>query len=97
MFKGLIPKNVRFFKRNKPLVPRRRLSRREAQIADMLAEGMSPPLIASSMGVSYDATQKYIREIRRKLRIKGDLGAELWILGFGEDENFWGGKDRPSR
>ena len=97
MFKGLIPKNVRFFKRNMPVDPRERLSMREGQIADMLAEGWSPPLIASSMGISYEATNNYCKKIRRKLWLKGDLGEELWRIGFGKSENFWGSQKRPPR
>jgi len=97
MFKGLIPKNVRFFKRNMPVDPRERLTLREGQIADMLAEGWSPPLIASSMGISYEATNHYCKKIRRKLWLKGDLGEELWRIGFGKSENFWGSQERPPR
>jgi DNA-binding CsgD family transcriptional regulator len=97
MFKGLIPKNVRLFKRDMPVDPRERLSLREAQIADMLAEGWSPRLIASSMGVSYEATNHYLKRIRRKLWVKGDLGEALWRMGFGKAENFWGSQERRPR
>lgn len=97
MFKWLIPKNVNFLKRKKPFDPRERLTLREIQVADMLAEGLSARLISSSMGIAPKATKRYIQSIRRKLWIQGELSETLWEMGFGTTKYFWGPKVKPPR
>jgi len=63
--------------------PRERLTPREAQVADLLAEGWDPGRAADCLGLSLERLVIFSRRIRRKLKIEGKTDVNLWKLGFG--------------
>ena len=77
------PRPQRLYWRIARLQPRERLTRREAEVADLLAEGWDPSRAASLLGISAKRFAHHTRRIRRKLKIEGRTRIRLWQLGFG--------------
>ena len=77
------PRPVRQYRLMKVVRPRERLTHREAQVADLLAEGWDPTRAADCLGLSIERLVYFSRRIRRKLKIEGRTDLCLWELGFG--------------
>ena len=75
---------ARAYRRQKLVRPRERLTPREAQVADLLAEGWDPGRAADCLGLSLERLVYFSRLIRRKLKIEGRTDLSLWALGFGD-------------
>jgi DNA-binding CsgD family transcriptional regulator len=78
------PKQARAYRRLKLVQPHERLNPREAQVADLLAEGWNPGRAADFLGLSLEQLVYFSRRIRRKLGIEGRTDLSLWELGFGD-------------
>lgn len=77
------PRPKRLYWRIKRIRPRESLSQREAEVADLLAEGWGPARAASLLGISVERLAIHARRIRRKLEIEDRTSVRLWELGFG--------------
>lgn len=62
----------------------RKTSKREAQILDLLARGLTSEQIATELFLSAETVQTHIRNATRKLRARGRLHAVILALTNGE-------------
>jgi DNA-binding CsgD family transcriptional regulator len=77
------PRPKRLYWRIKRIRPLERLTQRESEVADLLAEGWDPGRAAGLLGISVERLRHHTRRIRRKLEIEGRTRISLWELGFG--------------
>ncbi len=66
------------------LQSRYELTPREVQVADLACKGMRNSRIAESLHIQPATVQVYIRNIYRKIRVKGKINMLLKFLGEGQ-------------
>jgi len=74
-----------------------RLTMRESEVLQLVAEGYSSKQIAADLSISTKAVEKYRCEIMRKLGVRNVAGLTRYALSTGMIENLEGGeKSRPA-
>jgi len=58
----------------------KKLTKRELQVAQLVAQGLKYKEIASSLGLGYETVKTYATRVRRKLGVNSKVGIAMWAM-----------------